>query len=72
MSDFRRRKWRPKNSTNSVEMSSMAPRIAMILGIDTLGNAYLSLLQSNTNENIMEIFFKNLVSKLDFERNGWR
>ena len=72
MTDFRRRKWRQKGTTNSIETSSMSPRIAMILAIDSLGNAYFSLLQCNTNEKIMEIFFKNLVSKLDFERNGWR
>lgn len=44
----------------------------MIIGIDTTGQIYLSLLQSNSNDKIMEIFFKALVNKLDKERNGWR
>ena len=43
MSDFRRRKWQVIGTTNSVPKLSIAPRITMILGIDTLGNVYYSL-----------------------------
>ena len=50
----------------------MAPRISMILGIDTLGSVYLSLVQANSNSKIMEIFIIQLVQMLDFERPGWR
>ena len=43
MSDFRRRKWRPKYSTNSNPVFMVWPRISMIIGIDTLGNVYFTL-----------------------------
>ena len=44
MSDFRRMKWRPKDSTNSIPKLSMQPRITMFVGLDTEGELYLSLL----------------------------
>jgi len=49
MMDFRRRKWRPKGSTNSVPQLPLAPRITMILGLDNYGRVYVSLLQQNSN-----------------------
>ena len=49
MADFRRMKWRPKGSTNSIPKLSMLPRITMFVGLDTDGELYLSLLQSNSN-----------------------
>ena len=44
MSDFRKMKWRPKDSTNSIPKLSMMPRITMFVGLDTDGEVYLSLL----------------------------
>ena len=44
----------------------------MILGIDTLGNVYYSLAQVNSNSNMMELYFRELVAKLDKDRPGWR
>ena len=44
MSDFRKMKWRPKDSTNSIPKLSMLPRITMFVGLDTDGEVYLSLL----------------------------
>ena len=44
----------------------------MIVGLDTFGSVYLSLLQSNSNSKIMEIFIIELVKKLDGERAEWR
>ena len=44
MSDFRRMKWRPKDSTNSVPKLAIRPRITMFVGMDTEGELYLSLL----------------------------
>ena len=49
MSDFRRMKWRPKDQTNSNGVVMIQPRISMIVALDTLGNVYLSLTQSNSN-----------------------
>ena len=72
MSDFRRRKWMIPGTTNSVPKLPIAPRITMIVGIDTLGNVYYSLAQANSNSSMMELFFRELAAKLDGERPGWR
>ena len=72
MSDFRRRKWKAPGTTNSVTQLQMRPRISMIIGIDTSGAVYLSLLQANSNSQVMDIFFRALVKQLDRERKGWR
>ena len=44
MSDFRRRKWRPPDTTNSVAQLQLVPRVSMITGLDSRGHVYLSLL----------------------------
>jgi hypothetical protein len=43
MSDFRRMKWQVPGTTNSVAKLEVQPRITMILGLDTLGNVYVTL-----------------------------
>ena len=43
MSDFRRMKWQQPGTTNSIPKIEIAPRITMILGLDTLGNIYMAL-----------------------------
>ena len=65
MTDFRRRKWRPPGSTNSIAKKLMVPRVSMIVAMDTEGEVFLSLTQSNTNSQVMEIFMRQLVLKLD-------
>ena len=72
MSDFRRRKWRPKGSTNSVPQLSVVPRISMITALDSMGRVYISLLQSNSNSKIMEIYFHALTKKLESENPNFR
>jgi hypothetical protein len=49
MSDFRRMKWQLPGTTNSVAKIEISPRITMILGLDTLGNIYVTLAQANSN-----------------------
>ena len=44
----------------------------MIAGLDTKGRVYISLVQSNSNSKMMEVFFQHLVRKLDGERPRWR
>ena len=44
MSDFRRQKWRAQGTTNSVPQLQLNPRISMIVGLDSDGKVYLSLL----------------------------
>ena len=72
MSDFRRMKWQAPGSNNSVPAFQMAPRVTMLTACDTLGNVYVSLTQSNSNESMFSIFIQQLVLKLDKERPNWR
>ena len=72
MADFRRRKWKVHGTTNSHAILQVRPRITMITGLDTKGNIYVSLLQSNSNSKVLELFFQNLVKKLSDERRYWR
>ena len=72
MSDFRRMKWRAKDTTNSVACLSLAPRISMIVALDNFGQSYVSLTQANSNSQIMGLFIQELAQKLDKERPNWR
>jgi len=44
----------------------------MVVGLDTLGNAYLSVYQCNSNAAMMRIFFLDLIKVLDRQRPDWR
>ena len=72
MTDFRRRKWQAPNRTNSVPKMQVQPRISLIMGLDTSGSVYASILQANSNGQVMEIFFRQLATTLDKERKDWR
>ena len=71
-SDFRTMKWQPYLSTNSLPKLSMQPRITMFAALDTDGEVYFSLIQSNSYNRVMEIFLRQLVLKLDKENANWR
>ena len=71
-SDYRRMKWRPKYSTNSMPIVQLAPRISMIVAMDTLGSVYLTLTQANTTTQVIEIYLRQLTLKLDKDRPYWR
>ena len=43
MSDFRMMKWQLRGTINSVAKIEISPRITMILGLDTLGNIYVTM-----------------------------
>lgn len=72
MADFRRIKWQPKSMVNSLSFPTILPMISMIVGLDTEGLVYFSLTQANFNALIVEIFFRQLVAKLDQEDKEWR
>jgi hypothetical protein len=44
----------------------------MIAAIDTEGDIYWSLMDTNTNNRTMGMFLKFLIEKLDDDRPGWR
>jgi hypothetical protein len=58
MSDFRRMKWQAPGTNNSVPAYQMAPRVSMFTALDTLGNVYVSLAQSNSNESMMSLYLQ--------------
>ena len=72
MSNFRRFKWQYPGRNNSVAAFQLAPRVSMFTACDTLGNVYVSLSQSNTNEQMFSLYIQQLVLKLDKERPDWR
>ena len=43
----------------------------MIAAVDSLGNVYFSLSQSNSNNELFGIFIEQLVLKLNKERPNW-
>lgn len=61
-----------KDKTNSVPVAIMAPRISVIACLSSMGEVYLSLTQSNTNDNIMAIYLHKLAKKRDREKPNWR
>ena len=60
MSDFRRMKWQVPGTTNSFPKLEVQPRITVILGLDTLGNVYVTLAQANSNSQMMETLLQGL------------
>ena len=44
----------------------------MFVGVDNRGRTYLSLIQSYSNNKVMEIFLRHMVIKLDQEDAGWK
>ena len=70
--DYRRMKWREKNSTNSIPLRGITPRISMIAAIDTEGRVYFTLTQVNTDSNVFTLFLKRLFDKLSQEDRLWK
>jgi hypothetical protein len=66
-SQFTRKKWKLPGTTNSISGHQVNPRITAIGCLDTLGNVYMSLLQSNTNNTTMKMFLTSLVKRLELE-----
>ena len=72
MSDFRRMRWQVKGRANTLKQVQVQPRITMIIAYDNTGQVYFSLLQSNSNNKTMELFFRDLVRRLEQDRISWR
>ena len=72
MSDFRRFKWTFPGCNNGVSQLQIVPRVSLILAFDSTGKVYFSLLQANSNSQVMKLFFTYLIQKLDEDHRGWR
>jgi hypothetical protein len=70
--DYRRMSWSAVGKKNSSSIKALTPRISLMVALDTAGNVYYSLSQSNNNSQTMSVFFKELCSVLDAQRKGWR
>jgi len=70
--DFRRRKWRPNGTTNSIAERTVKPRISMITAIDTDGHIYNSLTQVNTDSDVFMLFLAKLTNKLYTEDSNYK
>ena len=44
----------------------------MIVGLDSIGKVYLSLVQANSNTSMMELYFSTLIKMLDKQDPRWR
>ena len=65
-------KWRVPGTTNSVGSKAVAPRISMIMALDTDGIVYACLTQVNTDSKIMSLYLQELVKMLDKRDLQWR
>ena len=72
MTDFRRKKWTFTDRPDSVRKKQVQPRVSMITGLDTNGELYISLVQANSNGSVMQMFFINLLHRLDAANKDWR
>ena len=71
-SDYRRSKWCPKDSENSLVDHTIKDRVSMIAALDMKGKIYYSLLQTNTNQEVFKLFVQHLVEQLDQDDCHWR
>jgi hypothetical protein len=70
--DYRRRSWQVKGVSNTIPVKKIRPRISMIVAVDNRGEILFSLLQANSDSDIMELFLKELILKLDLGDRKWR
>ena len=60
LTDYRKMNWAYRGHTNNLTVKKLNPRISMITAVDTQGEVFLSLSQSNTNSNTFKLFIKEL------------
>ena len=65
--DFRHHKWAPRSEKNSMAHKDLAPKVNMIVAIDTTGKVYATLTQINTDSEVMISFLSRLSTVLTQE-----
>jgi len=70
--NFTRKMWCPAGAPATVIQRPISHRLALIAALDTEGDIYFSLTQSNTNQQVMLIFLIHLVKQLDQEQPSWK
>ena len=69
---FVRRVWAPRDGNGNVDLRTITPRVSVIAALDTNGKVWFTLSHSNTDSNIMALFFTHLVQALDHDQADWR
>jgi hypothetical protein len=54
--DFRRKKWQKRGTTNSLAIKTVEPRISLLLAISNKGEVYFSISQANTTKETKSLF----------------
>ena len=71
-SDGRFRAWQSKDAPNTHGCEPVWPRVSIILALSSLGDLYLSILQGNSNSDLMRLFVSSLAERMDGEDKAWR
>ena len=66
-----RRTWVPSGAPSTFREKQVAPRVSLILALDTDGRLWFSLTQVNTDADVMTLFLRHLARQLDRETPGW-
>ncbi len=70
--DFRKLKWRRRGESNTISSKEVTPRLTLIAAIDNFGGLYFSVVQSNTDGELICAFLSHLVVVLSAEDPDWR
>ena len=68
---FLRRIWAPTDAAGTYSFKQVAPRISLIVALDTEGRIWFALTQANTDTDIMTTFLNYLKRELDLQEPGW-
>ena len=68
---FLRRMWAPSDAAATFTDKQVAPRISLLLALDTDGRMWFALTQANTDSDVMTTFLRYLARQLDREDAGW-
>jgi hypothetical protein len=63
--------WCPTNAPCTITDRAVNPRLALIAALDTDGRVYFSLNHSNTDSDVLLLFMRLLVSRLNDDIPGW-
>ena len=69
---FLRRIWVPSEAAGSITEKQVAPRISLLVALDTDGKFWCALTQANTDADVMMLFVSTLIRRLDQEEPGWK
>ena len=59
--DYHHSKWHPKGRLNTCAFKDLTLKLSMIAGLDTKGNVYVAISQTNTDSSVISSFLHRLV-----------